>query len=295
MDLLIAKYGLDDPVPQQYARWMGQVVRGDLGYSKVGKGTVVGVIRQRFPASVELALWAVLPIIAVGIYLGIVAALNHNGPRDNVLRIFSIVGTSLPTFVLGLLLLMTMAAKLDVLPAGDRLSRVYQDVVDSQTAWNGVTGIYTIDSLINGRLDVFVDALQHLVLPVTTLSLLSWAILMRVTRSSMLDVLRQDYVRTAQAKGLSWRRVVHTHARPNAMLPVATIGGLQLVALLNGVVITETVFNYPGLGKAFADAARNLDIVTVLGLTLFNATLLVLGNLVVDLLYARLDPRVRLG
>ena len=294
LDLIIEKYGLNDPIPIQYSRWMGRVVRGDLGYSKVGKGTVVEVIKRKFPASVELALWATIPIIVIGVYLGILAALNHNRPKDHVLRILSIVGTSLPTFVLGLLLLMLLAAKLNWLPAGDRLSRASQDVVDSGI-WNKVTGIYTVDSLINGRPDVLVDAIQHLILPVLTLSLISWAVLMRVTRSSMLDTLRQDYVRTALAKGLAWKKVVNTHARPNAMLPVATIGGLQLVALLNGVVITETVFNYPGLGKAFADSARNLDIITVLGLTMFEATLLVLGNLGVDLLYARLDPRVRLG
>lgn len=293
LDRLIEKYGLNDPMPQQYARWVGNMARGNFGFSKVGKQPVIDVVVNRLPATVELALWSALPIIYVGVMLGIFSALHHNRAADHGLRLFSILGTSLPTFVFGLLLLMVFAATLGWLPAGDRLSLDMSALVKS-AEWNSVTGIYTVDALLNARLDVFWDAFLHLILPVITLSYLNWAILLRVTRSSMLDTLRQDFVRTAQAKGLPWNKVVHKHARPNAMLPVATIGGLQLIALLNGVVITETVFNWPGLGKAFADAAANLDVIAVLGFTIFNAVLLVLGNLAVDLFYARLDPRVRL-
>jgi peptide/nickel transport system permease protein len=290
---LIEKYGLNDPIPLQYARWMGKVLRGDLGFSQTGKQPVAKVIASRFPATLELALWSALPIIWVGIQLGIVSALHHNKLPDHALRLFSIVGTSLPTFVFGLLILMWLAANLQVLPAGDRLSRDAINVI-SAPEWRDVTRMHTVDALLNGRLDVFWDALRHLLMPVVTLSYLNWAVLLRVTRSSMLETLRQDYVRTARAKGVAGRNVIQRHARPNAMLPVATLGGLQLVALLNGVVITETVFNYPGLGKEFADAARSTDVITVLGFTMFNATLLVLGNLAVDIVYARLDPRVRL-
>lgn len=294
LDKIIKKYGLDDPVPQQYARWMKNVVRGDLGFSKVGKQPVTAVVKSRFPATLELALWTVIPMIWVGIQLGVLAALNHNKLPDHILRIMSILATSLPTFVFGLLILMVFAARMQILPAGDRLSLAGKVVVDA-SSWRTVTRLYTVDSLINGRLDIFQDALRHLVMPVVTLSLLNWAVLLRVTRSSMLETLRQDYVRTARAKGVAWHTVVERHARPNAMLPVATIGGLQLIALLNGVVITETVFNYPGLGKMFADAARNLDVVAVLGFTMFSSVLLVLGNLGVDIFYAYLDPRVRLS
>ena len=153
----------------------------------------------------------------------------------------------------------------------------------------------TLDAILNWRWDIFFDALRHLVLPVITLSYLSWALLLKITRSSMLESLRQDYVTTARAKGLRERDVINRHARRNALLPVATVAGLTVVALLNGVVITETIFNWPGIGSAAADAAASLDVLTVLGFVLFNATLLIIANLVVDVMYAFLDPRVRLG
>jgi len=157
------------------------------------------------------------------------------------------------------------------------------------------TQLNTIDGLLNGRFDILLDALRHMVLPIVTLSYLSWALLLKITRSSMLESLRQDYVTTARAKGLRERDVINRHARRNALLPVATIGGLTVVALLNGVVITETIFDYPGIGSAIAKAAGSLDVLTVLGFVLFNATLLIVANLIVDVMYALLDPRVRLG
>ncbi len=293
LEELIDQYGLNDPIPQQYARWIQNLARGDLGFSKTGKEPVTQVILGRLPATAELAIWAMLPIILIGIQLGIFAALHHNRLPDQLLRIFSIVGTSTPSFMAGLLLLMVFAAYLGWLPTGDRLSPEFQRLVDSAD-WRSVTRMHSFDALINGRLDVFWDALRHLILPIISLSYISWAVLLRVTRSSMLETLRQDYVRTARAKGLRERRVIQKHARPNAMLPVATVGGYQLIGLLNGVAITETVFNYPGLGKKFVEAAVNLDIITVLGFVLFSGLLLICGNLVVDVLYAYLDPRVRL-
>jgi peptide/nickel transport system permease protein len=290
---LIEQYGLNDPMPEQYLRWIGSVARGNLGFSQTLKEPVALVIRHRFPATAELALWAILPIVVVGVQLGILAARRHNRLTDHVLRVFSIIGTSMPSFLAGLLLLMLFAAHLRWLPTGGRLTTEMQHVVDAPT-WRAITDIYTVDSLINGRLDVFVDALRHLVLPIITLSYISWAVLLRVTRSSMLETLRQDYVRTARAKGLTEAVVVQKHARPNAMLPVVTVAGWQLVGLLSGVAITETIFNYPGMGRAFVRAAANLDVITVLGFVLFMGTLLIVGNLVVDFLYAYLDPRVRL-
>jgi peptide/nickel transport system permease protein len=291
---VIEQYGLDDPIPQQYVRWIGTVVRGDLGWSKTGKEPVIDVIFGHLPATIELAMWAIVPILFVGIQLGILSAMHHNRLPDHVLRIFSIVGTSLPSFLAGLLLLMFFAVVLGWFPTGGRLTLELQRLVDSP-AWNNVTGIYTIDSLINGNLAVFTDAVHHLVLPVLTLSYLNWAVLLRVTRSSMLETLRQDYVRTARAKGLVESKVIQNHARPNAMLPVVTISGWLLIGLLSGVAITETIFTWPGIGQRFIAAASNLDVVTVLGFVLFNGMLLIIGNLVVDILYAYLDPRVRLS
>lgn len=294
LDGLAEQYGLNDPLPVQYGRWVARMARGDLGFSKTGKQPVGELIVRLLPASVELALWSVVPILALGIWLGITSAVHHNRPVDHVLRIVSITGTSLPSFVLGLLLLMLFAGQFGWLPTGERLTPQFRQLVDGP-GWISVTGMYTVDALINGRLDVWLDALRHLVLPVVTLSYINLAVLQRVTRSSMLDTLRQDYVRTARAKGLTEHAVVMRHARPNALLPVVTIGGALLITLLNGAAITETIFNWPGLGKRFVDAATNLDIITVLGFTMFQGALLIVGNLVVDMLYATVDPRVRLN
>jgi peptide/nickel transport system permease protein len=292
---IIEKYGLNDPIPKQYVRWIGRAAHGDLGYSSTGKEEVSQVILAHLPATVELALWAILPIIAVGIQFGILSALNHNRLIDQELRLFSIVGTSLPTFLAALLLLMLFAVKLGWLPVQGRLVTQMQRVVDTPGLWHSVTGMYTVDAFINGRLDVFLDAVRHIVLPVVTLSYISWAVLLRVTRSSMLETLRQDYVRTALAKGLAHDRVVRHHAFPNALLPVVTVCGWQLIGLLGGVAITETVYGWPGIGRRFVEAAVNLDVVTVLGFVLFDGVILILGNLTMDVLYAYLDPRVRLS
>jgi peptide/nickel transport system permease protein len=251
------------------------------------------LLLHRLPATVELALWSFIPIIGVGIWLGMQAAVHHNKLFDQVARVFSIIGWSFPTFVFALLILMLLYAKTGWFPPG-RLSDWASQIVLSD-GFRRYTQLNTIDALLNGRPDIFIDALRHLILPVITLCYIQWALLLKVTRSSMLEALRQDYVRTARAKGLSEKVVINRHARRNALIPVATLGGLTVVGLLNGVVITETIFNYPGLGSAVAAAAGSLDVLTVLGFVLFNATLLIVANLVVDVLYAVLDPRIRLS
>lgn len=301
---VIRKYGLDKPFYVQYWRWLvgvkdpqtgqreGGILFGNFGYSRSASEPVIDIIKRRFPATLELALWSVVPVILGGVILGVISAVHHNKFVDQIARLFSILGWSFPTFVFGLLVLMIFYAKWHLFPPG-RVSDWANAVVQS-AEFRRYTGMITFDALLNGRLDVFGDALRHLILPITTLSYLNWALLLRVTRSSMLEVLRQDYITTARSKGLSERQVIWRHALPNALMPVVTIGGIMIIGLLNGVVITETVFNYPGMGKAAADAALNLDVVTVLGLTLFNGFLLIVANLVVDVLYAYIDPRVRL-
>jgi peptide/nickel transport system permease protein len=224
--------------------------------------------------------------------LGVLSAVNHNKIVDQILRVFSITGWSIPTFVFGLGVLMIFYARLGWFPP-DRLSDWATRIVQSE-AFVRYTQLNTIDALLNLRFDIFLDALRHLVLPVTTLSYLNWAYMLRVTRSSMLDTLRQDYITTARSKGLAERVVIWKHALSNALIPVITVGGLVLVSLLNGVVITETVFNYPGMGSFLAEAALSLDVVSVLGVTLFSSIILVGGNLVVDVLYGFVDPRIRL-
>lgn len=301
---VIKRYGLDKPIYVQYWNWMvgvqdpntgertGGVLRGDLGYSRTSSVPVAELIRIRFPATLELALWSVLPIVLVGVWLGVLAAMHHNGLFDQTARVFSIVGWSFPTFVFGLLVLMIFYAKLEWFPPG-RLSDWAAAVVRSP-GFHNYTRLVTVDALLNGRVDIFWDALKHLILPIITLSYLSWALLLRVTRSSMLEVLRQNYVTTARAKGLKENVVIRRHVLRNALIPVATITGFVVIGLLNGVVITETVFNYPGIGSAVARAALQLDVVTVLGMTLFTGTIIVVMNLVVDVMYAVIDPRVRL-
>lgn len=292
MERIIHKYGLDQPIYIQYWQWLNQIVRGDLGWSKTAQRPVSEALLHYLPATLELSLWAMLPVILIGIWLGILSAVHQDKLIDHTMRVFALVGWSFPTFVFGLLLLMYFYAKLQWFPPGQISDWVTREVING--TFIRYTQMYTIDALLNGRLDVFWDSLRHLILPVITLSYVQWALLLRVTRSSMLETLRQEYVTTARAKGLKESTVINKHATRNAMIPVATMGGLLLIGLLNGVVITETIFNYPGIGRWAADAAIRLDILSIVGFTLFNGVLLVVGNLVVDLLYAFIDPRVRL-
>jgi peptide/nickel transport system permease protein len=302
---VIKRYGLDKPLYLQYWRWMvghvdpvtgkraGGILFGDFGWSRVASQPVAELISNRFPNTLDLTIWALGPIIVVGIWMGVQAAVHQNEIIDQAARLFSIVGASFPTFVFGLLALMIFYANLHWFPPG-RLSDWASQVVQADT-FHHYTTLLTFDSLLNGRFDVFLDAMRHMLLPVLTLSYISWAQFLRVTRSSMLETLRMDYVTTARAKGLRERDVIRKHAQPNAMLPVVTLAGFEVILLLGGVVITETVFVYPGIGAAAAQAAAQLDVVTVLGFALFNGLILIVSNLVVDILYAFIDPRVRLA
>ncbi|HOU13628.1 MAG TPA: ABC transporter permease [Anaerolineae bacterium] len=307
---IIKKYGLDQPWYVQYWRWMfgttvtttengvttverqGGILRGDLGYSRTASQPVAELLARRFPASLELTLYSVVPVIAGGILLGVIGAVKHNKPADHIVRVFGIVGWSFPDFVFGLLLLMAFYAGTGWFPPG-RVSDWANKIIMSPEFRN-YTSLITIDALLNFRLDIFLDALRHLVLPVITLAYLWWALTLRVTRSSMLETLRQDYITTARAKGLSERAVIRQHALPNALMPVVTLAGGTVVGLLSGVMIIETVYNFPGMGAAAVRAASQLDVITVLAFVLFNGLILVLANVVVDILYAYVDPRVRL-
>jgi peptide/nickel transport system permease protein len=301
---VIKQYGLDKPLYVQYWTWLvghvdpkgerkGGILFGDFGYSRTASQPVASLIAQRFPNTLDLTIWAVAPVILVGIWLGVQAAVHQNGIIDQAARIFSIVGTSFPVFVFGLLMLMIFYANLQWFPPG-RVSDWANEVIYSDT-FRTYTSLLTFDALLNGRLDIFWDVLRHMLMPILTLSYISWATFLRVTRSSMLETLRMEYVTTARAKGLTEHDVIFKHAQPNAMIPVVTLAGLEVVLLLGGVVITETVFNFPGIGQAAADAAAQLDVITVLGFALFDGLILIVANLVVDILYAVVDPRVRLS
>jgi peptide/nickel transport system permease protein len=290
---VIHKYGLDQPLYVQYAQWLGEVIHGNLGWSKTSQQPVLSAIASYFPATLELALWSFFPIMFGGIWLGTKAAVHKDRLIDHSARIFSIIGYAFPTFVFGLLLLMIFYASMQWFPPG-RLSD-WADAVTHSPAFHTYTGMNTVDSLLNLRLDIFLDALRHIVLPTVTLTYVSLALVLRVMRSSMVAVLSAEYTTVARAKGLSERYLIAHHARPNAMIPVVTIGGLLFAGLLNGSVLVETVFDYHGIGWWAAKAALELDAISVLGITMLFGTLLILVNLAVDVAYAYLDPRIRIG
>ena len=301
---VIKQYGLDQPLYVQYWRWLtgvidpitgereGGILYGDFGYSRTASQPVINIVKERFPNTVDLALWTIYPMLSIGIWMGVQAAVNQNKFFDQAARVYSIIGTSFPTFVFGLLLLMLLYARAGWFMPGKQSNWVTALIYSGEL--KQYTHLLTIDAILNLRFDVLWDALRHMIMPIITLSYINWATFVRVTRSSMLETLRQDYVVTARAKGLKEKDVINNHARPNAMLPVVTLAGSSIVGLLGGVVITETVYNYPGIGKAAADAAAQLDVVTILGLAIFTGTILILTNLIVDVIYAFIDPRVRL-
>jgi len=291
---VIERYGLNEPIWVQYGSWINQVFHGNLGWSRIVAQPVTDAIFNFLPATLELALFATPLIILGGIFLGSKAAANKDKPLDHVTRFGAIVGWSLPTFWLGLILLMVFYGFFSGLFPPERLS-VSSSIIVNSADFTRFTRINTIDAILNGNGKIFFDALRHLVLPVITLTVVNIAFIMRLMRSSMLESLGKGYILTARAKGLDENTVISRHARRNALIPVLTVSGYIFAAIINGVVVTETIFNYKGLGWWTWQSAVRLDIPSILGFALFNGVLFVLTNLVVDLLYARLDPRVRLG
>ena len=294
IDEIIEQYGLDDPIWKQYLTWITQIFHGNFGWSQVVGMPTLKAIGTFLPATVELAIFATPLIVLGGIYLGTKAAAHKDSFIDHITRVVAIVGWSLPTFWLGLMLLMVFYGFFSGLFPPERLSTAMNAVVHS-AEFTRYTGVNFLDGILNWQWNVTFDALRHLVLPVLTLTVVMIAFIMRLMRSSMLETLGKGYVLTARAKGLPENIVINKHARRNAMIPVLTIAGYLFASIVNGVVITESIFNYKGLGWWAWRAAVTLDIPSILAFALFSGTLFVLTNLVVDLLYARFDPRVRLG
>jgi peptide/nickel transport system permease protein len=277
--------GLDKPLPVQFATTVGRMARGDLGRSIVSGAPVTQEISQRFPATVELGGAALAIALIVGIPLGILAAARKNSWIDVLSTSGALVGVSMPIFWLGLVLMLLFSAQLRILPLSGRLDLAL-DLVP-------VTGFYLLDSLLRGDLAAFRSAGLHLILPALTLATVPMAIIARMTRSAMLEVLGADYVRTARAKGLGERAVVWRHALKNAAIPIVTVAGLQLGYLLSGAVITETIFSWPGIGSLAVQSVFSRDFPVLQGCVLVFATCFVLVNLATDLLYTRMDPRLR--
>ncbi|GAB4304204.1 MAG: ABC transporter permease [Candidatus Bipolaricaulota bacterium] len=280
------RWGLDKPIYVQYARYMAGLLRGDLGRSLRTRRPVLEDIKQFFPATVELALAALLIGVVMGIGLGMVSAVRSGQPVDHASRVFAIVGLSMPAFWLGLLLLLVFYYRLGWLPGPGQLPY-----------WlprpPRVTGFLTIDAMLARDWTAFVSYLHHLVMPAFTLGWLSTASITRITRSSMLEVLREEYIKTARMKGLRENVVVMKHAFKNALLPVITVTGIRFASLLEGAVLTETVFAWPGLGRYATYSFLSIDFNAVVGTALFMALLYAMSNLIVDLLYAYLNPKIR--
>ncbi len=292
LEAVIRQYHLRESMIAQYGVWLKQALHGDLGYSVTASMPVADAIRSFFPATLELTLFAFIPIVIFGIWFGTLSAVHKDRWIDHASRFIAITGYSLPSFVLGLVLLMIFYGKWHMLEPG-RYS-LNTDLFIHSGNFKSYTGLLTLDSLLNLKPGLFWDCLKHLFLPALTLVYIEVALLVRITRSSMLEELGKDYIRTARAKGLPESTVINKHALRNALIPVVTLSSLLLVGLLGGVVITETVFNYPGIGRWGINAAKQLDIAGVLGSALLTSTLFVTANLVSDVLYVLIDPRIRI-
>ena len=292
LEEVIRQYGLRDNVFKQYGRWLSNVAKGDLGYSPSANMPVSQAIKEYLPATIQLAFITILFVVLFGVWFGCASAVHKDKWQDVLARLVSVGGFSLPIFVLGLLLLMVFYGRLGWFSPGGY--SVQTDIIIHGGAFKTYTGFLLLDSLLNGNLRVFWDVLSHLVLPAVTLCIGSFALMVRVMRSSMLEELNKDYVRTARAKGLSDSQVVYKNAGKNAVIPVITLASIQFIRLLGGTVIVETIFDYPGIGRFGVIAAQQLDIAGILGFSLMVAVLFVLGNLLSDILYTAVDPRIRL-
>jgi peptide/nickel transport system permease protein len=281
------QYGLDKPIYVQYGKYAKQIVTLNFGTSVTTREEVTTEFKRRFPATIELALAAGLFAVVFGIPLGFLAAKHYQGPLDHASLVVSLVGISTPIFFLALLLKYVFSVKLGWLPSVGRIS----PLIDMPHP----TNFYVLDAILAGDWNAFVDVGKHLILPAIALGSIPLAIIARITRASVLDVQNEDYVRTARAKGLAPMAVDYRHVLRNAMLPISTIIGLQVGLLLSGAVLTETVFAFPGIGSWLVDAIKARNYPVIQGGVMFVAIIVVFVNLIVDISYGFLNPRIRLS
>ncbi|SFU60401.1 dipeptide ABC transporter permease DppB [Xenorhabdus koppenhoeferi] len=285
---LLAEMGLDKPLWEQYLHYINGVMHGDLGISLKSRIPVWDEFVPRFKATLELGICAMLFAISVGIPVGVLAAVKRGSVFDHTAIGLSLTGYSMPIFWWGIMLIMLVSVQWDLTPVSGRISdSVFLD--DSHP----LTGFMLFDTLIWGEDGDFIDAVMHMLLPAVVLGTIPLAVIVRMTRSAMLEVLGEDYIRTARAKGLSRIRVIIVHALRNALLPVVTVIGLQVGVMLAGAILTETIFSWPGLGRWLIDALQRRDYPVVQGGVLLVATMIILVNVVVDLLYGIVNPRIR--
>ena len=282
---LTAYLGLDQPIWKQYVIYLGQVVRGDLGTSLFSSQPVMKELLGFLPATIELALFAVIIASIIGVTLGVICAVKQNSALDRISQVAGLVGISLPRFWLGLMLIIAFSVNLKWLPVSGRFDFMAQP--------KSVTGFMILDSIITRDWKALGSTFRYLLLPGITIAITSVGTIMRYTRSVMLETIRQDYIRTARAKGLRESTVVIRHALKNALIPIVTVIGMELSGLLGGSVLAETIFAWPGIGKYVVDGINNSDYAVVQGGCMLVAVISVFMNLIVDLLYGALDPRIR--
>lgn len=287
IESLREQLGLNQPLPIQYFNFLGNVIRFDFGKSIISGIPIIDEIKTRWPATFELAVAAMLIALILGIPAGIFAAVRKNSWLDNLLMSSSLIGVSLPVYWLGLLLIYLFSVNLQILPPSGRIS------VETGFNFQPITGFYVLDSLLRLDLKTLQDVLSHLILPAIALGTIPLAIIARITRSSMLEVLSQDYIRTARAKGVPEYFVILKHALKNAFLPISTTIGLQFGTLLGGAILTETIFSWPGIGSWIYEGILARDYPVVQGGVIFVSVTFVLINLLVDLSYTLLDPRIQ--
>lgn len=277
--------GLNDPIYIQYFDFVKGVFTGNLGNSYYTKAPVIKEIMARFPATIELAISAIIFASVFGIIIGTISAVKKNTAFDTAGMITALIGVSMPIFWLGIILIIIFSGALHLLPSGGRGDPLLQPMK--------VTGFFLLDGLLTGNMRAVGDTLYHLILPSCALGMYSMAIIARMTRSSMLETLGQDYIRTARAKGISEGKVITKHALRNGLIPIVTVIGLQLGSLLGGAVLTETVFSWPGIGSYTVDCILKSDFPVVQGVVMLVAVTFVIINLVVDIIYAVVDPRIK--
>jgi dipeptide transport system permease protein len=285
---LIHEMGLDQPVWKQFAEYMWGLLHGDFGISTITRNPVLHEFAILFPATIELSLCAMIFAIALGIPAGVIAAARRGGIYDQTLMGIALTGYSMPIFWWGLILILVMSNWLHLTPVSGRTDLI-------KFYYPQVTGFMLIDSLLSGKKGAFADAVHHLILPTIVLGTIPLAVIARMTRSSMLEVLEEDYVRTARAKGLSLYRVIGVHALRNALIPVVTVIGLSVGTLLAGAVLTETIFSWPGVGKWLIESIGRRDYPALQGGIMLISSIVIVVNVIVDLLYGLINPRIRHG
>jgi len=292
---IIKQFGLDDPFYLQYFRWMKEVFKGNMGWSLVASRPVWEAFWTYFPITLEMNLFAAPIVLFFGIWLGTLSGIHRDQWIDHITRILAIIGWSLPTFLFALVLLMIFYGYFQIFSPGVLSDQLKMFIMDNPDTFTRYTGMYTIDGILNGRLEITLDALAHLVLPVMTYVIVVVALNMRVMRSGMIEELSQDYVITARAKGADKHTIHIKHARRNALLPVITVAAQLIAMSMEGSIAVEVVYNRHGLGWWLAESAVQLDMPVLMCICLFMGIVFVITNLALDILYAYIDPRIRLN